>query len=123
MKNTYASKDAAVPVVLCCSREARNAPRDHTDIVDSHIAAEIDINLVATVPCPDYLRSGAAERRMRREIVLVIRCWVEERNPRRVRNVLPARKPDTRPMDGSDGAPGVVMISRDRADKYGKYRK
>lgn len=103
---------AAVAILQRRRRQVRDAPREHPDAVDRHVAAQRHIDLVAAaVPrLLDHGRRGAAERRVRREVVLVVRRRRQQRGPPRVGDVAPAGEVDTWVADGGDRAPAVVEV-------------
>lgn len=105
---------AAISILKRRRGQVRDAPRDDPDGVDRHVAAELDVDLVAAaVPrLLDDGRRGAAKGRVRGEVVLVVRRRSQQGRPRRVGDVAPAGEVDFWGADGGDWTPAVVEISR-----------
>lgn len=76
-----ASENSGIAIVDRGLREVGVPSRDHTDIVQSHVAAQLNVDGIALVPCTNHGCCRAAKRRMRREIILMIRGRVEEGRP------------------------------------------
>lgn len=108
-----APEHATIPILQRRRGQVSDAPREDPDAVDRHVAAQLDVDLVAAA-VPRLLDDGrrcAAEGRMRREVVLVVRRRRQQGGPRRVGDVAPAGEVDVWVADGGDGAPAVVEVS------------
>jgi len=75
-----AADNATVSIVLHCLLNACGSPRD--DLLDARdITAQLNIDFIAAVPQADYCASCRTKRGVCAQVVLVVRCRIEERCP------------------------------------------
>ena len=75
-----AAKNATVSIFLHRLLDTRGPPRD--DMLDARdITAQVNIDLIAAVPEADYCAGRRAERGVCAQVVLFVRCRIEERGP------------------------------------------
>lgn len=103
-------KDPTISVLICRSGQIRDASRDHTYIIDRHIAAQRHIDAISAVPGLDDGGCRTTESSMSGEVILVIWGWGQQGSPVRVRNVASASEVDLWIANCGYGAPAVVEI-------------
>lgn len=74
------TKDSAITIVHHCLHDVRNSPGDHL-LDNCHITAELDVDLIATVPGTNDRAGCTSEGCVCGQIVLVIWGRIQERLP------------------------------------------
>ena len=87
-------------------------PRDDPPVVKRHVAAKRCINLVATNVGSQDLCGRPTKGGVCGGVIRVAWRRAEKGNPVRIGDVVAAGEPDACTVDGSDGAPVVVVVPR-----------
>jgi hypothetical protein len=105
-----AAENATISIVRHCLFDACSTPRD--DLLDtSHVTAQLNIDSIAAVPQADYCAGCRTERGMCAQIVLVVRCRIEEGGPAGINETSVGGEVDRSiVVESSDRPPAVVEI-------------
>jgi hypothetical protein len=83
------SKYSAITIVYHRLSDICDSSRD--DLPDrSHVAAQLNVNVITTVPELDDGARSSSECRMRGQVVLMVWRWIKQRYPSRVGEVTTA---------------------------------
>ena len=105
-----AAKYATIAIVLHCLLDACRPSRD--DLLDArHVTAQLNIDFIAAVPQADYCAGCSTECGVCAQIVLVVRCRIEERCPAGISETGVGGEVDRSiVVESSDRPPAVVEI-------------
>lgn len=108
--HTHPTKDSAVAILLDSVRDTRDPPRNHRfDAGD--VATQLNVNLIAAVPCTNDSACSCTKSGVREEVVLVIGRGIQKRGPGEVCVICTGGGVDVWISDCGDRAPGIVVVS------------
>jgi hypothetical protein len=104
------AEDPTISIVFHCLLDACSPPRD--DLLDAgHVTAQLNIDFVAAVPQADHCAGCRAERSVCAQVVLMVRCRIEERGPAWIRETRVGGEVDRGiVVERSDRPPAAVEI-------------
>ena len=99
-------KNPTVPILIRCSRQIGDPPRNHPHIIQCHVTTQSHIyNITIVIPNLYDSSGGAAKRGVCGEVVLMIRSRCKKRCPVGVVNRAVGGQVRCRVPDSGDGTP------------------